>query len=131
MTSASWKVAERRIARRFGAERNPLSGIRSGHGTHSDSLHPKLYIETKHFARHALFPLLDDTRTKAKREGKTALVALCRKGTPQVAIAMDLREFGLFWDVIAELAAMPSGIYMIDQLDALRQRAQLLTGHRP
>lgn len=47
MTKSTWKKTERRVARFFGAERNPLSGGNSKQ-TRSDSLHKKLFIETKH-----------------------------------------------------------------------------------
>ncbi len=41
------KIYERRVAKFFGTNRTPLSGINSRHDTHSDTLHPSLYIEVK------------------------------------------------------------------------------------
>jgi hypothetical protein len=79
MGSQTWKAVERRIARFFGVDRNPLSGTWGGQGTSSDSMHPELYIEAKHRARHAAVSLWRDTKQKAKREGKTPVVALAEK----------------------------------------------------
>lgn len=47
MADKAWKAYERRVARFFGSERTPLSGINSRHDTSSDSLHSTLYVETK------------------------------------------------------------------------------------
>jgi hypothetical protein len=82
MASDTWKAVERKVARFFGAERNPLSGSRSGNGTHSDSLHERLYIETKHRVRHAAVTLWRDTAQKAKRERKVPAVALAERNKP-------------------------------------------------
>ncbi len=41
------KIYERRVAKYFGTNRTPLSGINSRHDTYSDTLHPDLYIEVK------------------------------------------------------------------------------------
>ena len=76
-----WKALERRVARRFGAERTPLSGGAS-RITRSDSLHPELYIETKGRARHTAVALWRDTAAKAKVEGKVPVVVLAEKGCP-------------------------------------------------
>ncbi len=45
-TSGRAKKYELRVAKFFGTKRTPLSGSNSGH-THSDTLHPRLYIEVK------------------------------------------------------------------------------------
>jgi hypothetical protein len=44
---SNWKGYERKVAKYFGTNRTPLSGINSRHDTHSDTLHPSLYIEVK------------------------------------------------------------------------------------
>ncbi len=46
MTRKGWKAYEMRIAKRFGTDRNPLSGGGSKH-TGSDTLHPGLFIDVK------------------------------------------------------------------------------------
>jgi len=85
---ATWKSVERRVARFLGAERNPLSGGNSKH-TRSDSLHPFLFVETKHGAGcpttwEAVMKLFNDTETKAWAEHKLPLVVLHPKGFGRV-----------------------------------------------
>ena len=43
----AWKKHERKVARRAGTERTPLSGLNSRHDTNSDSLSEEFYIEAK------------------------------------------------------------------------------------
>ena len=45
--SKRWKTYELKVARFFGTERTPLSGINSRHDTSSDTLHASLYLEAK------------------------------------------------------------------------------------
>ena len=57
----TWKALERRICKKFGGRRTPLSGSNSQHGTSSDCIESKfpwLYIEIKlkaSFYHHTLF----------------------------------------------------------------------------
>ena len=75
-----WKSFERTVATYFGTRRVPLSGSNRGHGTNSDSLHPKLYIECKVRSKIALWQLFSDTEKKAKLESKIPVVAIKQKG---------------------------------------------------
>lgn len=75
-----WKSFERVVASYFGTKRVPLSGSNSGHGTNSDTLHDKLYIECKVRGKIALWQLFADTEKKAKIEGKIPVVAIKQKG---------------------------------------------------
>lgn len=75
-----WKSFERIVASFFGTKRVPLSGSNSGHGTNSDSLHPKVYIECKVRGKISLWSLFSDTESKAKVEGKVPVVAIKQKG---------------------------------------------------
>ena len=75
MADRRWKAQERRIAGYFKTERTSLSGSGSKQ-TSSDTLHPKLYIETKDRKRHTLWTLFDDTKKKAKVEGKLPVICL-------------------------------------------------------
>ena len=77
----TWKAAERRIARFFGAERNPLSGGNSGH-SRSDSLHELLFIEAKHRKTHSAVSLWRATKALADKEDKIPVIALCEKNKP-------------------------------------------------
>lgn len=74
MTSRScWKNSERTVARALGSERNPLSGMNSGHST-SDTLHPELYIEVKTRKKVPFRKLLIDTIKKAFVENKIPIL---------------------------------------------------------
>lgn len=79
-SKSCWKGFERLVAKFFGTHRVPLSGSNSGHGTNSDSLHPKLYIECKVRSKVALWQLFVDTENKAKVENKIPVVAIKQKG---------------------------------------------------
>lgn len=79
-SKSAWKSFERTVASFFGTRRVPLSGINSGHGTNSDSLHDKLYIECKLRGKFSLWQLFDDTEKKAKHENKIPIVAIKQKG---------------------------------------------------
>lgn len=83
-----WKSFERTVASYFGTRRVPLSGSNSGHGTNSDSLHPKLYIECKVRSKIALWQLFIDTEKKAKVEGKLPVVAIKQKGEKGYLLVM-------------------------------------------
>ena len=85
-SNKTWKSVEMRIARFFGAERNPCSGS-FAFGTHnneftkSDSNHKKLYIETKHFTKAFIFSLMKQTIERAVAENKIPVVCMHEKGT--------------------------------------------------
>lgn len=81
MADKAWKRRERKVASLFGAVRAPLSGG-NGRQTRSDSLHERLFIETKSRKAHSVVTLWDDAAEKAKKEGKTPVVALCVNGRP-------------------------------------------------
>lgn len=73
MPDKTWKSRERMGARFFGAERNPSSGIMSGH-THSDSLHEVLYIEQKSTKKSSIHTLHKNAKAKADGEGKVPVI---------------------------------------------------------
>lgn len=87
-SKSAWKSFERVVAKFFGTRRVPLSGSNSGHGTNSDSLHPKLYIECKLRNKIALWQLFKDTENKAKLEKKIPIVAIKQKGEKGYLIVM-------------------------------------------
>lgn len=94
-SKSTWKSFERIVANYFGTRRVPLSGSNSGHGTNSDSLHPKLYIECKVRSKIALWQLFIDTEKKAKVEGKVPVVAVKQKGEKGYLLVMrpeDLKK---------------------------------------
>lgn len=65
--SKAWKALERRVARFFKTERNPLSGG-NGKFSRSDSRHPDLFIETKRMKSSPLITLFDKTLALSKLE---------------------------------------------------------------
>lgn len=94
-SKSTWKSFERKVAEFFGTKRVPLSGSNSGHGTNSDSLHPKVYIECKVREKFALWSLFVDTERKAKVENKVPVVAIKQKGETGYLLVLrpeDLEE---------------------------------------
>ena len=79
MPEKKWKVVEREVAKALGGQRNPLSGIASGH-TAGDVIHPVFYVEVKQRAHFSVLTLMRDTIEKAKKEKKKPVVVLheCR-----------------------------------------------------
>jgi hypothetical protein len=105
----TWKAVERRIAKQLGGQRNPLSGIRSGHGTHGDLLHPTLYGEFKHTKRAAILSLLRATVKLAKRERKIPLVIMHEKGTQNYAAVLPFSDFLTIWNALREAGEVLRG----------------------
>lgn len=87
-SKSSWKHLERVVAEFFGTKRVPLSGSNSGHGTNSDSLHDKLYIECKLRGKISLWSLFEDTEKKARQENKIPVVAIKQKGSRGYLLVM-------------------------------------------
>lgn len=87
-SKSAWKQLERVVAEFFGTRRVPLSGSNSGHGTNSDSLHEKLYIECKLRGKISLWALFEDTERKAKQENKIPVVAIKQKGSRGYLLVM-------------------------------------------
>lgn len=81
MADKPWKRFERTVAKFFGSVRNALSG-RNSKVTASDSLHPKLFIEGKHWKRVSIITLWDKTAALAKRENKIPVVTIGIRGRP-------------------------------------------------
>ncbi|MDG7047719.1 MAG: hypothetical protein JRN61_01930 [Nitrososphaerota archaeon] len=90
MTDRTWKAVERRVARMFGSERNPLSGSSSRH-TQADVIHDHLYIEVKHRAKIPFYTVWQDTMTKAAQEGKVPIVIFHEKGSDQYIAMVDAK----------------------------------------
>lgn len=101
-SKSAWKSFERIVANYFGTRRVPLSGSNSGHGTNSDSLHPKLYIECKVRNKIALWQLFVDTEKKAKVEGKVPIVAVKQKGEKGYLLVMRPEDLEKVYEIKAE-----------------------------
>jgi len=79
MTDKAWKKAERKAAALFATERAPLSGS-NGKVTESDSLHPRLFIETKYRKAWSILTLWRSILKKARKEKKIPVIAIREKG---------------------------------------------------
>ena len=105
MADKVWKQAERRVAALFGTTRTPLSGG-NGRQTRSDTLHPRLYIESKYRQRFALVDLFIETMGKAAKEGKLPVVVLVEK-RQRLMFAVVPLKCGYLWKLMEELQQTP------------------------
>lgn len=103
-SKSNWKGFERTVAAYFGTHRVPLSGSNSGHGTNSDTLHPKLYVECKVRSKISLWQLFVDTEKKAKVEGKVPLVAIKQKGEKGYLLVMRPEDLEKITEIRSENA---------------------------
>jgi hypothetical protein len=71
----TWKRGEERLASFFGSTRRPLSGGNDKRGR-DDSLHPRLFIESKHGKQQMMWNLYLQTRKLAEEEGRTPVIGL-------------------------------------------------------
>ena len=88
----TWQKREQHIAEDHGTKRNPFSGDMS-HQTHSDSLHPVLFIESKLRVKIPFRKLFIDTRTKARKEKKIPVIVLSEKGSPIRSVILDYDDY--------------------------------------
>ena len=79
MPDKSWKDAERQVAKKLNAKRNPLSGRMGGH-TSGDVIHQSLYIEVKQKKRFAVLSIVKDTEEKALKERKIPITVIHQGG---------------------------------------------------
>ena len=78
-----------------------MSGGNSKH-TRSDTLHPKLYVETKSKQKHTVVTLWDDTATKAKKEKKLPVLMLAENGRPGFWIVVQSTDFPKLVEIYGE-----------------------------
>lgn len=95
MPPATWKGVERRVCGYLGANRTPLSGSNSRHGTSSDCLHERLYIEIKHGLAvprtwDGMLRLFIDTEQKAALENKRPVVVMHPKRVKDVGSYLSI-----------------------------------------
>ena len=119
MADKSWKAVERRIASLFGVARNALSG-RNAKVSASDSVHPSLFIECKHRAKHTTWTLWNDTKALAKKESKVPVLALQEKGRHGALLVVNTEDLDEL--VLARMVACP------DLYFAAQRRIQELEG---
>lgn len=96
--TTTWKNDELLVGKFFNTHRTPLSGENSRHSTHSDTLHPSLYIETKRRTKHYAVELYEKELPKARAENKPLIIALKqhhqgkKEGAPPFLIVIDPRQ---------------------------------------
>lgn len=97
----TWKALERRICKKFGGRRTPLSGSNSQHGTSADCIetkYPWMYMEIKlraSFYHHALFK---DAAKMAQneqyeRQPKTPILITHVKSEESELVTLRIEDF--------------------------------------
>jgi len=104
----TWQLFEERVARFFGAHRNPGSGCGMTE-TQSDSLHPALFVECKLRARSPIHALFREVEAKAKREGKTPILALQEKHYPGWLLVCRPQDIHLLASYTKDYESLPTG----------------------
>jgi hypothetical protein len=83
------------VAKLFGTNRVPLSGMNSRHDTHSDTLHERLYIECKRDLKYfpvKLVRLIADVEEKAAAEDKVPVIALKQHGRKGFLVLLHIED---------------------------------------
>ena len=104
----TWQLFESRVARFFGAERNPGSGCGMT-DTMSDSTHPVLFIESKLRAKSPIHALFGDVAEKAAQEGKTPILALQWKNHAGWLLVCRPEHIHLLSSLAKDYDNVPSG----------------------
>ena len=96
----TWKDLERRICKKLGGKRNPLSGLNSGHGTSSDCIDMSSEFENFYFEirlrenwlHHTMFK--KDVEAPAKKENKIPILVTHKKNAKSGALViLRLEDF--------------------------------------
>lgn len=90
---STWKKREGKAAKRIGAARNIGSGsLGRPDRSSSDSTSEIIYLECKHRKKHSAVTLWDDTKAKAKKEGKTPVVYLTEHNRPSGWVLLKIED---------------------------------------
>lgn len=92
MADTFWKQLERRVAKKLGTQRTPLSG-RNSRITGSDTLSDRFYCEVKTRSKLPFWTDFQEARFKAKAEGKRPILVFHKKGYPGNVVMLDLDDF--------------------------------------
>jgi len=92
MTDKNWKRMERRVAKKLGGKRNPLSGSMSRH-TAGDVIHDRFYVECKYRKNFSIYKWFDDVKKKASRERKIPALVLKEKNRHGELVVLQLDDF--------------------------------------
>lgn len=102
MPEKSWKVDERKVARRVGGQRVGLSGGRGAY-SRADVLSDGWFIEVKRRAVSPVAKWLGEAQVKARMEGKKAVLVVHVARSDVWLVALPLDEF-------CRLAGLGSGL---------------------
>lgn len=92
----TWKALERRICKKFGGRRTPLSGSNSQHGTSADCIEtdiPWAYIEIKLRARFLHHTIFKEAAKMAKIEDKTPILITHVKNEESELVTLKIEDF--------------------------------------
>lgn len=92
MPDATWKQVERRICKKLGGTRTPLSGSHSKI-TAGDCLHDRYYVEIKHRKRVPFLKKFNETLNNAKNEKKIPMMIIHEKGKKSSIVMIRLEDF--------------------------------------
>jgi hypothetical protein len=90
-SSHKWKKTEKEVAEIFNTKRNPFSGSNGGI-SHSDSIHPQIFIEAKTRESHPIMNLYKDTEILAQNEGKIPILALRENDSEKMLLCTEKRN---------------------------------------
>ncbi len=127
---AAWKKAETQAAQIFGANRRPGSGaFHNSHGTGNDDIeHDTLYVEAKYTGSvkermiNPVFKLYNSTAAKAEVAGKLPVIALRRKGEPQVLLLISSHNL----DQVLREYAKSKGLLLFEGTGSAYRAAEAL-----
>lgn len=92
----TWQALERRVCKKFGGRRTPLSGSGSQHGTSADCIKTKfpwMYFEVKLRARFLHHSIFKDVAKMAKIEDKTPILITHVKSEESELVTLRIEDF--------------------------------------
>lgn len=109
MADKPWKVAERKAADMIGGIRQGPRTQAGSKMTTGDVIHPRVYVEVKYRASHAVCSLARGVREKANKERKIAVTVLQEKGAKTRLWCVDERDLYQFACEILEAETLEDG----------------------
>lgn len=92
MSDKTWKATERRICKKLGGTRTPLSGSNS-RITAGDCIHEKYFVEVKMRSRIPFYSEFNKTIRKGKQEKRVPMMVIHEKGKKSSIVMIRLEDF--------------------------------------
>lgn len=92
MPDATWKQVERRICKKLGGTRTPLSGSNS-RITAGDCIHEKYFVEIKMRSKIPFYSEFNKTAKLGKQEKRVPMMVIHEKGKPSSIVMIRLNDF--------------------------------------